>query len=137
MARVGRVAGAILAETRGTYFLVGNTKKPCDWAAIGFAPPTEIDAKKWPFVPLSATGPVELGPTCLTLDLEGEDLARRLAECFVIQRTGSVSERLWRLVTGALEGDDEPAAGTIDARWLGEMPIGVWRIVQDNVLRCV
>jgi hypothetical protein len=137
MARVGRIAGAILAETGGQYYLVGNTKKPCDWTAAGFEAPSEIDAMKRPYLALVAHAPVELDGTHLTLALEGEELPRRLAECFVIRRTGSVSERLWRLVVGAGDEDDEPAAGTVDARWLGEMPLRVWQVVQDTVLRCV
>jgi hypothetical protein len=136
MARVGRLAGAIVAETEGRYFLVGNTKEPCDFSALGVAPPAEIDAKKWPFLPLAAERSIPLGPTCLTLEMEGEALAERLAACFVIRRTGSVSERLWKLVTGMDENDDEPRSGVVDARWLGEMPLSVWRVVQDTVLRC-
>ena len=136
MARVGRLAGALLAETDGRYFLVGNTKEPCDFRALGVEPPAEIDALKHPFLALAANASIPLGATSLAIDLEGEALAERLAACFVIRRTGSVSERLWRLVTGADEGDDQPPAGVIDARWLGEMPLAVWRVVQDTVLRC-
>jgi len=137
MARVGRIAGAILAETEGQYYLVGNTKRPCDWAAAGFESPSEIDALKCPYLPLVARAPVEIDGAHLSIALEGEDLARRLAECFVIRRTGSVSERLWRLVVGGTDEDDVPDEGTIDARWLGEMPLRVWQVVQDTVLRCV
>ena len=136
MARVGRIAGAILAETEGRWFLVGNTKMPCDWTAAGFEAPAEIDALVRPYLPLVARGSVDVGPH-LVLGVEGEELARRLAECFVIKRTGSVSERLWRLVIGAGEDDEAPAAHTIDARWLGEMPLRGWQVVQDTVLRCV
>jgi hypothetical protein len=133
---VGRLAGALLAETDGRYFLVGNTKEPCDFRALGVEPPAEIDALKHPFLALAARTSIPLGATSLVIDLEGEALAERLAACFVIRRTGSVSERLWRLVTGADEGEDEPPVGVIDARWLGEMPLAVWRVVQDTVLRC-
>jgi hypothetical protein len=136
VARVGRLAGALLAETEGRYYLVGNTKEPCDFRALGVEPPAEIDALKRPFLPLTAARSIPLGPTFLTVGLEGEALAERLAACFVIRRTGSVSERLWRLVTGATEGDDEAPTGVVDARWLGEMPLAVWRVVQDAVLRC-
>ena len=136
MARVGRIAGAILAETGGQYYLVGNTKRPCDWTAAGFEAPAEIDALKRPYLLLVARTAIEVGPH-LTLDLEGEDLAKRLADCFVIKRTGSVSDRLWRLVVGIDDEDDAPAAQAIDARWLGEMPLRVWQVVQDTVLRCV
>ena len=44
MARVARLAGAVLVDGGGDYFLVGNTKRPCDWASAGFEPPREIDA---------------------------------------------------------------------------------------------
>jgi hypothetical protein len=137
MARVGRIAGAILAETGGQYYLVGNTKRPCDWALAGFETPAEIDALKRPYQPLVVRAPVDMAGAHLAMGLEGDELARRLAECFVIKRTGSVSERLWRLVLGGADEDDEPVEGTIDARWLGEMPLRVWQVVQDTVLRCV
>lgn len=136
MARVGRLAGALLAETDGRYFLVGNTKEPCDFRALGVEPPGEIDAQKRPFLPLVTGASLDLGATCLSLGIEGEALAQRLSDCLVIRRTGSVSERLWRLVTGAASPEDEPAPGMVDARWLGEMPLSVWRVVQDTVLRC-
>ena len=135
MARVGRLAGALLAETGGQYYLVGNTKAPCDFPKLGAELPFEIDAMKRPFMALATRAPIDRGPTVLEMSLEGDALAERLAACFVIRRTGSVSERLWRLVTGADEGDDAPL-GTFDARWLGEMPLAVWAIVQDTVLKC-
>jgi hypothetical protein len=104
MARVGRLAGALVAESDGRYFLVGDTKEPCAWQGE----PIAIDA---PY---------------LDVPVEGDALARLLAARFVIERNGSVSERLWRLVT-------EHGA---DARWLAEIPDDVWRIVRDTVLRC-
>jgi len=72
------------------------------------------------------------------LDLEGEALARVLAERFIITRNGSVSERLWRLVIqcGRVDDEDTPA-GAVDARWLGAMPAPMWQIVRDAVLRCI
>lgn len=138
MARVGRLAGAILAESHGAYFLVGNTKAPCDWKAAGFEPPVAVDALKTPFVRLAQCGEVSLGMSHLVLDLEGEDLARALAQRFVIERNGSVSDRLWRLVVqrGDTEATGEPE-GAIDGRWLGEIPAPVWQIVRDTVLRCL
>lgn len=138
MARVGRLAGAILAETRGEYFLVGNTKSPCDWAAAGFEPPVEIDPATRSFVRLARSGQVNLGSPFLAMSLEGEELATALAQRFVIERNGSVSERLWRLVLhrGDPDASDEPE-GAIDARWLGEIPAPLWQIVRDTVLRCL
>jgi hypothetical protein len=128
MARVGRLAGAILAESHGEYFLVGDTKSPCDWKAAGFEPPVALDALKAPFVRLARCGEVSLGTSHLVMDLEG----------FVIERNGSVSDRLWRLVIqrGDTESTDEPE-GAVDARWLGEIPSPLWQIVRDTVLRCL
>jgi hypothetical protein len=140
MARVGRLAGAILAESRGDYYLVGQTKVPCDWAKAGFQPPGEIEAPRRPFVRLvrlASAGEVQLGSPYLTLSLEGNDLAAVLAARLIVERNGSVSERLWRLVVyGEVDGDGEPPAPVIDARWLGEIPQAVWQIVRDTVLRC-
>jgi hypothetical protein len=141
MARVGRLAGAILAETKGEYFLVGNTKSPCDWAKAGFEPPVAIDALARPYLRLARAGVVTLAAPWLELELEGEALAAALAERFLIERNGSVSDRLWRLVVQRGDPDAPPSeaspADAIDARWLGEMPAGIWKIVRDTVLRCV
>ena len=129
MARVGRLAGAIVAETGGDHYLIGNPKQPCDWRAAGFEPPGELDARVRPAVRLVRCGAPLLAAPVLELDVEGETLARLLADRFVIARTGSVSERLWRLVTG--EGDGELAA-----QWLIEVPDPIWQIVRDTVLKC-
>lgn len=157
MARVGRLAGAILAETRGEYYLVGNTKVPCDWDMAGFERPGEPGAATEPgaagapgaatepgaagalpcrFVQLSPRRPIDIAAPYLTLELEGEALPLLLAQTLVIERTGSVSERLWRLVTGQRDDDDDPVADVIEARWLGEIPPLIWNIVKDAVLRC-
>jgi hypothetical protein len=138
MGRAYRLAGAIVAETGAEHYLVGNRKQPCDFGAHGFERPVEVDAMKRPFVRLAHAGEVRLAGTFLVLDLEGEELALTLAERFVIERTGSVSERLWRMVVGFGDPDADPPAGaTIDARWLGAMPPGIWKVVRDAVLRCV
>lgn len=128
MARVGRLAGAILVETGGTFFLVGNTKEPCGFAAAGFESPAEIDALKRPFIKLSPCRAVQISSPYLTMDIEGEELAKVLAERFLIERNGSVSDRLWSLVMS--EG------GEADAQWLVEMPEEIWQIVRGVVLKC-
>ena len=137
MGRAGRLAGAIVAKTHDRYFLVGQTKEPCDFTAHGFEPPAKaVEGPPW-FVRLGATRAVVLAPPCLELSEEGEELAHVLAHRFVIERNGSVSERLWRLVLagGDPDSDDEPT-GDVDARWLGAMPAPFWQIVRDTVLRC-
>lgn len=139
MARVGRLAGAMIVETRGAVYLVGNPKVPCDFAAAGFEPPPAIDARVRPFIRLSPRRPVELAPPVLALDIEGEALAQLLARSFLIERTGSISERLWRLVIGQAPDapdDDDTAVDVVQARWLGELPGPVWQIVRDTLLRC-
>lgn len=138
MARVGRLAGAILAESNGEYFLVGDTKSPCDWGASGFERPVEIHPAKRAFVRLSRSGEVVLGSPHLVLALEGEALACALAQRFIIERNGSVSDRLWRLVLSAGDTDaEQEPVGAVDARWLGEIPAPIWQIVRDTVLRCI
>lgn len=134
MARVGRLAGALLAETGSQYFLVGDLKMPCDFAREGFESPGEVDAKARPWIRLSPTRTIELSRPCLVLDVEGESLTRLLAERFLIERNASVSDRLWNLVTNAQP--EQKGAAEIPARWLGDIPNAVWRMVRDTVLKC-
>lgn len=136
MALVGRLAGAILAETEGQFFLVGNPKEPCDFASVGFDPPGVINALERPFVRLSPRRPVQVPQPCLTMAVEGEALARLLVDRFVIRRNGSVSDRLWRLVTDPKRENRAVPDGNIDARWLGEIPAEIWHIVRETVLKC-
>jgi hypothetical protein len=133
MARVGRLAGAVLAETEGRYYLVGDLKEPCDFTQAGFEPPTELAAGAAAYRALTALRPITLTPPLLSMSLEGEALARRLTDFLVIKRNGSVSERLWRLV---MQPEVNEGRAEIDARWLGEMPPAIWQIVQDRVLKC-
>jgi hypothetical protein len=117
MARVGRWVGAIVVETTGGQWLVGNPKEPC-------AEVPETLAAPWmralgTTVPLSAPLGIDDG--------DGEAIARALAQKLVIQRNGSVSERLWRLCS---------ADGATRLQWLIDAPAPVWEIVRDTVLRC-
>jgi hypothetical protein len=136
MAQVGRLAGAILAETGGQFFLVGNPKEPCDFVAVGFESPGVINAMERPFIRLSPLRPVQIPEPYLTMTVEGEGLARLLVDRFVIQRNGSVSDRLWRLVTDPKQKDRAVSGGIIDAQWLGEIPTEIWHIVRETVLKC-
>lgn len=136
MALVGRLAGAILAETEGQFFLVGNPKEPCDFAAVGFEPPGVINAMERPFVRLSPCRPVQVPHPYVRVDVEGEALAQLLVNRFVIPRNGSISDRLWRLVTDPKQEHRTVPGGNIDARWLGEIPTEIWHIVRETVLKC-
>jgi hypothetical protein len=138
VSRVGRLAGALLAETDGSYYLVGNLKRPCDFPAAGFEkPPGEIDAITAPYLRLARSGPLVVPGPWLTLAVEGEDLPRLLAARLLVERNGSVSDRLWRMILS--DDPDQELAGSdqVDARWLGEVPAHVWRVVRETVLRCV
>jgi hypothetical protein len=136
MSLVGRLAGAILAETEGQFFLVGNPKEPCDFVAMGFEFPGVINAMERPFMRLSPLHRVQVPQLYVTMTVEGEALARLLVDRFVIQRNGSVSDRLWRLVTDPKQEGRAVLAGTIDAQWLGEIPAEIWHIVRETVLKC-
>jgi hypothetical protein len=137
MARVGRLAGAILAETGGEFFLVGNTKEPCDFEAAGFESPGEIDALERRYIRLAPRRAIELAAPYLRLDLEGEALAALLAERLLIERNASVSDRLWQLLMDPSGQEEVPEDEAVDARWLAEIPAPIWRIVRDTVLRCL
>ncbi|XXU76109.1 precorrin-3B C(17)-methyltransferase [Sorangium sp. So ce1151] len=138
MARVGRLGGAILAETQGEYYLVGNTKAPVDFREAGFEPPDEVELVKGAYLRLKPLREVKVEAPVLLLDVEGEELAKKLVQRFVIDRNGSVSERLWRLVYSPDDPlDDAETPVERDARWLGDIPEAIWQLVRDNVLRCL
>jgi len=137
MAMVGRLGGAILAQTADRYFLVGDLKEPVDFAAHGFINPGERDVKVQPYVELKRNSEAfDWSPPLMVMELDGEALAAKLASLFVIRRNGSISERLWSLVSE--HSSLEPSAGreVTNARWLGATPDEVWEIVRDGVLRC-
>jgi hypothetical protein len=137
MARIGRLAGAILVESAGRYFLVGNPKEPLDLPAAGFSPPAEpIDAMARPWIELEARRPIALAAPILEVPLEGTAVAARVAQQLVIPRNGSVSDRLWRLIIGITDDDDDEVPDVTDAAWLATVPDRVWSIVTGSVLRC-
>jgi hypothetical protein len=138
-ARVGRLAGAIVMESREHYFLVGNTKEPCDWARAGFEQPAEANVPQCSFIPLKPLSSVRIDSPCLLLNASEqspEGLAQMLANRFVIRRNGSVSERLWRIVTGEMDQENTVVDREVDANWLVQIPDHVWNIVRDAVLKC-
>lgn len=137
MSRIYRLAGAMIAQTKDRYFLIGDKKEPVDFAVHGFTAPAERDVVQINFVELNCIGPVSLESPFLQMDLEGEALTEKLSQNFLIRRNGSVSERLWHL---AIEysrplPDQESGLG-LDAQWLALMPEEIWDIVRDSVLRC-
>jgi hypothetical protein len=141
-AHVSRLAGAILLENASRFFLIGNTKEPCDWLQSGFNQPTEIDPMKNAFIELKPVGNrrAEAALPSISMSPNGhspEALAKVMASRFLIQRNGSVSERLWRVVTGESDEAELAPETKIDATWLVEMPDGVWQVVRDAVLKCL
>ena len=134
IARVGRLAGAILFECSGRYFLIGNTKGPCDWQRKGFQSPARIDANTCPVLPLESLMPVEIEFPRLfvevSADQSAEDIATILAKRFLIARNASVSDRLWTLIVGEDENTE------LEATWLLDMPEHIWQVVRDTVLKC-
>lgn len=119
MARVGRWRGAIVVEDGGVHWLVGHPKEPCPEV------PETLDE---PWVKRLSFAPPLTDERAAHDDYDnGEATARRLADRLLIRRNGSVSERLWRLVTHE---------GASSMQWLIEMPAHVWDLVRDAVLRC-
>jgi hypothetical protein len=139
MARVGRLAGGLLLETQldnqPAWFLVGDSKVPCDWLAAGFEPPRERDAIRERFIQLEVRGAPTLTGTTLSIALEGVEAAQLIGERLTVSRNGSVSERLWGLILGEAE-IEEPSGRAVPCAWLGEMPASVWDVVREAVLKC-
>jgi len=117
MARIGRWLGAIVVESSGAQVLVGNPKEPC---------PLVPDALEPPYVRRLPEAVALTSPLAVD-DRDADELGALVAARLVIQRNGSVSERLWRIVTHD---------GATGAQWLVDLPAHVWEIVRDTVLRC-
>jgi hypothetical protein len=124
MTRIGRYAGSIIVDDGARQILVGNPKEPC-------AVPDTLEA---PFV-RALDERVPLSGCVLVVEGKGEHaqldaLAKLISDKLVIQRNGSVSERLWRVIT------NQQASGELAAEWLVEIPMHVWNIVRDTMLKC-
>ncbi|MBI4398969.1 MAG: precorrin-3B C(17)-methyltransferase [Candidatus Omnitrophica bacterium] len=133
MSKVTRLAGAILAQSDGQFYLVGELKEPCDFAAAGFKTPPESDPDHpVHFKLLEPVRPISIDGDYLEMEVEGEALAELLYKRFIIERNLSVSDRLWRVA--AVKKNE---AGITDARWLEQMPDAAWQVVRDSMLKCV
>jgi len=132
MTKIGRFHGAVLIETSGEYFLVGDLKEPADFSAAGFVEPEEISPLENKYVSLQVNGEVTVSAPEFVCDQSGEPFLESVFHRLVIKRNGSVSMRLWRLLLDADESDSEAP----DISWLFAMPEEIWEIVQDQVLRC-
>lgn len=139
MARLGRLAGGLLLETsvggQAAWFLIGDTKVPCDWTAAGFFPPPERDVIGERFVQLEVRGAPALTGTTLAVALEGAEAAQAIGERLTVSRNGSVSERLWALILSE-EEVEKPTGQVIPCAWLCQMPLAVWDVVRAAVLKC-
>ncbi|HET9958579.1 MAG TPA: hypothetical protein VFQ61_28990 [Polyangiaceae bacterium] len=149
---LGRISGALLLQ-RPTplpegaagfeYYLIGDTKRPCNWEALGFVAPPQRDPLREPWlklVPLSfqgLSGKLPFQGPVLRLPHADQAAVELLARRLLVPRNGSVSERLWRLVLGAEDDEDVlESPSELDAGWLLEMPERLWAIVQRAVLTC-
>lgn len=148
MALVSRLAGAILVEGAGRVFLVGDTKRPCDWAAEGFQAPADVNPLLQPLLELRGSadreqapgekrGPSHKGPFLLIATEDVEALCLVLHERLLIERNASVSERLWNLILDGLEDEDADFTQPVAIDWLLSIPSPVWTIVRESLLKCV
>ncbi|HTU60710.1 MAG TPA: precorrin-3B C(17)-methyltransferase [Polyangiales bacterium] len=130
--------GALLAHTGSHYFLIGKLERPCDFRAHGFEEPAqEVDARSRPYIELKRLhAAVKLDTPNIVVPLEGEALAKLLAARLLNERTGAVSDPLWRLAIGASDESSRVPA-TQDAHWFTETPDRIWSIVRDSVLRAL
>lgn len=147
MALVSRLAGAVLVEDRERIFLVGDLKRPCDWKAAGFEPPEIVDPLEFRFLELFSSegrqqlAGLERGPSHRSPWLEilahgecCEQLCDELFKRLLIERNGSVSERIWNLI---LDNLDEEEKQPLLVDWVLTTPFGIWSILRESLLRCV
>ncbi|SMF40108.1 precorrin-3B C(17)-methyltransferase [Pseudobacteriovorax antillogorgiicola] len=133
MALIGRIAGAILLRTEEKSYLIGDLKEPCSFEDRGFHPPLERDVIKHPFVEIQTNGKDVICDDDYELVVtEDSSLPSKIVDRFLIFRNGSISERLWGLVTESSEAEGK----RVNAEWLMQTPDDVWEIVRDSVLRC-
>ena len=134
MAKAGRLAGSILMESENEYYIVGDIKEPCKWEERGFADPGERNVLEEPWLRLSRNSNDVKWDDDATLVFSGEGsrFAEKLVDSFMIFRNGSISERLWGLVTESSEQEEN----MVNAQWLIDTPDDIWEIVRDSVLRC-
>lgn len=132
MTKIGRFHGAILVETSGGYFLVGDLKEPADFAAGGFTEPDEISPLENKYLPLHVTAEIVIPAAEFVCSQSGPELLESIFHRLVIKRNGSVSMRLWNLLLDT----DESETDVPDISWLFSMPDEIWEIVQDQILRC-
>lgn len=140
-ATLSRLAGAMLLAHGGEFYLIGNTKEPCDWTAVGFSKPEEGEAatlRVRRLHPLQQT-PATNSPCGFVFakDRSLEAIAELLASRLLIVRNASFSERLWRIVTGVSDESPVPAESALDVSWLLAMPDRVWEIVREAALKCI
>ena len=134
MAELSRMAGAMILKLDEQYFLIGDLKEPCRFEERGFEAPGERDVLKEPSILLETNGkPVVLDDDYhLFFQSNKDDLPEQMVDMFMIFRNGSISERLWGLVTETSEKEGK----VVNAQWLVDTPPDVWEIVRDSVLRC-
>ena len=144
---VSRLAGSLIVTGPRTAYIVGQPKEPCNWSDFGINPTVDFDHWKKPFMTeLSLHRPyTAIGHRFVMTAISGNNsqkndekhLAEVLSSRLLIERNGSVSERLWHLVhqMDITDYSTEPLETNID--WLITMPAGIWNIVRDTVLRCV
>ena len=134
MAELNRLAGAILLQVEDEFYLIGDTKEPCKFEERGFVAPQERDVVKTPYIKLETNGTDLVKDDDYTIFFQSnqDDLPEQMVEKFMIFRNGSISERLWGLVTETSEKE----AKVVNGQWLVETPVDVWEIVRDSLLRC-
>ncbi len=139
-ATLSRLAGAMLLAGGQEFYLIGNTKEPCDWAAIGLSKPAEGEAAMSRVRRLHRVSemPVSYKPCGSVVSSQSvEAIAEALAARLLIVRNASFSERLWRIVTGASDENNVAADEAPDVSWLVQMPDHVWEIVRETALKCL
>ena len=163
ISKVTRLAGAILAETNGEYYLVGELKEPCDFSQHGFEQP--IESLSFPNASVGNPDEDVNGPPTKTFGGDSSGISpNNLSKYKKLKVTGDVlldeseflemetqGEQLAELLfkrfvilrnhsvsdrLWRVVTSQKNPDNKVDARWLEQMPDEVWEIVRESVLKC-
>ncbi|EQA45821.1 precorrin-3B C(17)-methyltransferase [Leptospira broomii serovar Hurstbridge str. 5399] len=130
--KIGRLAGALLYESKEEYYLIGKLKRPCQFEDFGFSYAEEHT--RWTKLNvadlnLARTNSFQfLVPSKTTPD----DLYER----FAVHRNSSISERITALLEDSSDKVIWNQSEYWDLSWLPSLPKPIWTIVRDEVLKC-
>lgn len=131
----GKLSGAIIFKSEGKIFLIGALKSPCCFDEYGLSDPLEKNQSVQELTITSAERTKHLKFE-FAVTLKGVEGAQEIYERLAIYRNSSISERLTSLVKEVNQSIIIEGVSYRDARWMEAVPLPVWSIVRESMLKC-